>query len=86
VPRGVKYTCTPDDWMPWDALKLTMDQPQYFQYEVKAAPDGMSADVIVHGDLNGDGKTSTFKLALHVDRHMKKVVVALAPVITDGDE
>jgi hypothetical protein len=86
VPRGVKYTSTPDDWMPWDALKLTMDQPQYFQYEVKAAPDGMSADVIAHGDLNGDGKASTFKLALHVDRHTKKVVVALAPVITDGDE
>jgi hypothetical protein len=85
VPRGVKYVSEPDDWKAWAPLRFTIDQPQYYQYEVRAAPDGQSADIIAHGDLNGDGKASTFKLSVRVDR-TKHLTVSPAPVITDGDE
>ena len=43
-----------------------MDAAQYFQYEVRAAKDGQSAEVLARGDLNGDGKTSLFRLKLQV--------------------
>jgi hypothetical protein len=79
VPRGVKFETKPGDWKAWDALKFEMDQPQYYQYEVRASKDGQSATVIARGDLDGNGKTSLFELALKVD-HGRIVV---APSITE---
>jgi hypothetical protein len=66
VPKGVKYVSSPADWKPWSKLRFEMGSPQYYQYEVKAAPDGKSAEIIARGDLNGDGKTSLFKLSIAV--------------------
>src|SRR5262249_6048369 len=77
VPKAVKYQSSPDDWKPWAKIRFEMNAPQYYQYEVKAAPDGKSADIIARGDLNGDGKQSLFKLTATImgDR------VVLAPTI-----
>ena len=86
VPRGVTYASSPDDWKPWDPIKFSIDAPQHYQYEVRAAPDGQTADVIAHGDLNGDGKTSTFTLSVRVDKQTKGLVISPVPIITDGDE
>jgi hypothetical protein len=71
VPRGVKYESRADEWKAWDPIKFMMDVPQYYQYEVRAAADGQSADIIAHGDLNGDGKTSTYKITLRVEPKTK---------------
>jgi hypothetical protein len=84
VPRGVKYASRPADWKPWDRLKFSMDQPQYYQYEVKAAPDGESATVIARGDLNGDGKASLFRVTLHVDRSAGSSLV-IGPSMDETD-
>jgi hypothetical protein len=45
-----------------------MRDPQYYQYNYVAAPptgegnEGDSFECIAHGDLNGDGVLSTFKM------------------------
>jgi len=84
VPRGVKYASRPADWKTWDRLKFSMDEPQYYQYEVKAAPDGESATIIARGDLNGDGKTSLFRMGLHVDRASGSTLL-INPSIDESD-
>ena len=86
VPRGVKVQTKPDDWAAWSPIKFSIAGTQHYQYEVHAAADGESADVIAHGDLDGDGKLSTFTLAIHIDRKAKALVVAPAPVTNDPDE
>ncbi len=85
VPRGAAYQTTAADWSAWSPLKFEMDQPQRYQYEVKAAPDGMSADVIARGDLDGDGKTSLFVVHVTVDKTDR--TLKLSPLeTTDPDE
>lgn len=66
VPKGEKYRSTPADWKAWAPLKFEMSEPQYFQYEVKLDKTKKRADVIAHGDLDGDGKVSTFRLSVTV--------------------
>jgi hypothetical protein len=85
VPRGVAYQTSAADWAAWAPLKFEMDQPQRYQYEVKAAPDGMSADVIARGDLNGDGKTSLFVVHVTVDKTDRTLKVSPLET-TDPDE
>ena len=67
VPRGVKYQSTLADWKSWEPIRFSMDAPQYYQYEVRAAKDGQSAEILARGDLNGDGKTSLFRLKVVVN-------------------
>jgi len=85
IPKGVRYQSSPEEWKPWEPLKFEMSSPQYYQYEVKASKDGKSADIIARGDLNGDGKSSTFilKVTIAADSH-----IAVTPQIaeTDPDE
>lgn len=66
VPKGERYQTSSADWKPWTPLAFEMTEPQYYQYEIKAAKDGKSADIIARGDLNGDGVTSEFKLTVKV--------------------
>ena len=86
VPRGVKYQSTDADWKPWYPLRFSMTLPQYFQYEIKAAKDGESAEIIARGDLNGDGKTSRFRLLLKVERPSNEVRISPSIEETDPDE
>jgi hypothetical protein len=67
VPRGTKYQSAPTDWKRWEAVKFSMKDPQYFQYEVVASKDGKRADIIARGDLNGDGKSSELTLKMNVN-------------------
>lgn len=83
IPRGKKYQSAEGEWKAWQNIHFSMSDPQYFQYEVKAAKDGLSADIIAHGDLNGDGKSSTFTLRLKVDP--KTNVLGIAPAIDEID-
>lgn len=67
VPRGAKYQSSADDWKPWAPIHFTMTEPQYYQYEVVAAKDGKTAEIVARGDLDGDGKTSLFRLKIQLD-------------------
>jgi hypothetical protein len=84
VPRGAKYQSSPADWKPWAPLLFSMDQPQYYQYEVRAAKNGESAEILARGDLDGDGKTSLFKVQVHIDR-AKGDAFVVAPNIEETD-
>jgi hypothetical protein len=64
VPTGIAVQTGKADWKDWTKIPFEITEPQHYQYEVKAAKDGQSADVLAHGDLNGDGKQSLF--GLHV--------------------
>ncbi|HEX4514956.1 MAG TPA: hypothetical protein VH054_15530, partial [Polyangiaceae bacterium] len=86
VPRGTKYQSSEKEWATWSAIKFEMDQPQYYQYEVRAAKDGESADVIARGDLNGDGKTSSFVITIHVKKDTTRALEISPLVETDPDE
>jgi hypothetical protein len=67
VPSGAKVQTAPADWQAWSKIAFQMTEPQYYQYEVLAAPDGKSAQVIARGDLNGDGKQSEFSLTMRIE-------------------
>ena len=64
--KGDKGKCAPDPalWSqpPWSDLDFTLDDPHYFSYEYKAAPDGKSFTALAYGDLDCDGSHSTFTL------------------------
>jgi hypothetical protein len=87
VPRGVAYQSSPADWKAWAPLRFEMSEPQRFQYEVKLDKTGKHAQVIARGDLNGDGKTSTFRLLVDVPPG-KDAGLQVSPHIeeTDPDE
>lgn len=68
IPSGAKYQTQPSEWKAWEPLHFAFTDPQYYQYEVRAAKDGKSADIIARGDLNGDGKSSEFRLHLALDK------------------
>lgn len=86
VPRGTTYASTPDDWKPWSALRFEIDSPQRYQYEIRAARDGKAADIVAHGDLNGDGKPSTFALHVRIDPKTHQLVFDPKPTEVDPDE
>jgi hypothetical protein len=86
VPKATKFQSNTPDWKPWAAIKFEMTDPQYFQYEVRAAKDGQSAEILARGDLNGDGKTSLFSLSMKVDKQYGHLVVSPNIVETDPTE
>jgi hypothetical protein len=83
VPRAQKYQSTPADWKAWEPIGFSLEAPQYYQYEVRAAKDGDSADLIARGDLDGDGKESEFRIHIAIDRKQGRLVTD--PQITERD-
>ncbi len=67
VPRGVKYQSSADDWKAWAPIHFALVDAQYFQYEVVAAKDGKSAEILARGDLDGNGKSSLYRLKVLLD-------------------
>lgn len=73
VPRSViavagkKYMSNATEWADgdtttgWQCLRFEMSSPQYYQYDYKATRG--SFDALAHGDLDGDGTTSTFRMS-----------------------
>lgn len=77
VPKGgAPYQSTPADWKAWAPIHFELDLPQRYQYEVRAAKDGMSGDVIARGDLDGDGTPTELKVHLQVDKASHALTVA----------
>jgi hypothetical protein len=86
VPRGQKYQSSSADWKAWAPLRFEMTEPQYYQYEIRAAKDGESAEIIARGDLNGDGKASELKLLVKVERPSNRIRVSPSIHEIDPDE
>ncbi len=86
VPRGTSHQTSAADWKPWAPIHFEMAAPQRFQYEVRAAKNGESAEVIARGDLDGNGKTSLFRIKLEIDRKANRMVVAPGIEEQDPDE
>jgi hypothetical protein len=67
IPRGTPYQSRQAEWKAWEPIKFMLDGPQRFQYEVRASSDGLSADAIARGDLEGNGKITEFRLHLRIE-------------------
>lgn len=76
--KGKRYQSSPAEWKraPWDNLGFSMHQPQYYLYSFESQGAGReaTATATAHGDLNGDGNLSTFRLTVGVDEKFKAVV------------
>jgi type IV pilus assembly protein PilA len=93
VPKSQKYQSKPTEWMVpgasaatvgWSCLRFSMDDPQYFQYQYTAAnPTATNGtfSCLAHGDLDGDGVSSTFYVAGGVQSDKGKLVAVAAPNI-----
>ncbi len=88
VPAAAKYQSSAADWASgnsttgWMCLKFTMDEPQYYQYIYTASDLTSSAgsfQAIAHGDLDGNGASSTFT----VNGSSLAGVVAISPTIVE---
>jgi type IV pilus assembly protein PilA len=82
--QGTKYQSNATEWKVdarkkagFACLDFAMTEPQYFQYEYIATATGFT--IRAHGDLNGDGKASTFELQGQVNDGNLRV----APSITE---
>lgn len=66
VPRGVVVTDASGTWEhpSWKALAFEIQAPHRFSYsfDVAVDPSRISFSAQAHGDLNGDGLTSTFEV------------------------
>jgi len=69
--RGKRYASGPGDWSvsPWRDLKFSIQQPQFYSYSFQSSGVGSSAKAfaVASGDLDGDGHSSTYKLAIEPD-------------------
>ena len=76
--RARRYQSALPDWSvsPWRELRFSMPQPQSFSYSFESQGTGNNAkaSVIAHGDLDGDGVVSTYKLDIAPDSTFKAKV------------
>jgi hypothetical protein len=68
VPRGVTATDPPGTWdhLTWRALDFKVERPHAFSFQFDSALDPVSLtarfSATAHGDLDGDGQTSTLQV------------------------
>jgi type IV pilus assembly protein PilA len=66
-----RYQSTLADWSgsPWAELRFSIPQPQYYAYSFESQGSGVQAKaaVVAHGDLDGNGVSSTYTLRLECD-------------------
>ncbi len=69
--RGKRYQSAPADWSPspWRELHFSIPQPQSYAYSFDSSGTGAQAasTAIAHGDLDGDGMTSSYQLGVAPD-------------------
>jgi type IV pilus assembly protein PilA len=70
VPKGVAEPVTDKTWShaTWKAIKFSMEMPTRYSYEIITSGDGKTATVRATGDLDGDGKFSTFERKVTVGK------------------
>ncbi|HRI70867.1 MAG TPA: hypothetical protein PK156_41825 [Polyangium sp.] len=68
VPRGIRVTDPPEIWehLTWRTLDFRVDEPHAFSFSFESETDqgtrAMRFVATAHGDLDGDGKLSTFQV------------------------
>lgn len=69
--KARRYQSALPDWSasPWRDLSFSIPQPQYFAYTFESQGSGAKATAaaVAHGDLDGDGVTSTYRLSVAPD-------------------
>jgi hypothetical protein len=69
--KGKRYQSSLADWAgpPWIDMRFSIPQPQYYAYSFDAQGSGVAARAAVtaQGDLDGNGKASTYSLGVSVD-------------------
>lgn len=93
VPSAMKYQSSMSDWdgSPtdgWECLRFEIDSPQYYQYDYKATGSGRVGDsytASAKGDLDGDGKTSSFMITGRVSSG-DVIIADPTPTIVDAQE
>jgi type IV pilus assembly protein PilA len=72
APKAQKYQSSAAEWNAgspiegWQCLRFSLEEPQYYEYEYSSGNTGAASgffSAIAHGDLNGDGVTSTFLIS-----------------------
>ncbi len=83
--KGAKYQSTAAEWeagasetVGWRCLKFSIVGPQYFQYKYTSNSTN-SFTALAHGDLNGNGTASTFKLLGAVRDESGKKIATYSP-------
>jgi hypothetical protein len=86
--RAKRYRSSPADWdaSPWKELRFNMPEPQCYAYSFVAQGKGPSAraTAIAKGDLDGDGKESTFSITIAPEGGRAKPAATIDK--TDPDE
>lgn len=90
APAAAKYQSSPTDWggdqnNGWTCLKFSMNDPQYFSYDYTSTGPAGDFSCIAHGDLDGDGTSSTFTIDGKVDNTTGKPVAIFAPNMGEVD-
>lgn len=80
--RGQKYQSNTADWSgsPWKELHFSIVQPQFYQYSFRTQGTGPSASATVtaEGDLDGDGRRSSFSITVEPDESLTAQVGKLS--------
>lgn len=79
---GKKYKSTALQWQAdpgWSCLHFALSSPQYYQYSYTSTPVSFAA--MARGDLDGDGRPSTFEL----DGRLENGLLHVAPAIKEID-
>jgi hypothetical protein len=88
--KGRRYQSTLADWSgsPWQELRFSIPQPQFYAYSFVSQGSGVQAKAwaIARGDLDGNGVASTFKLAIECDPVTYQAKVARDVDKTDPEE
>lgn len=78
VPRGVRADDPPGAWdhPTWKALGFSFDHAHAFSFQFESTPGPSESRfrVIAHGDLDGDGVTSTFEVEGRADQDGARVL------------
>jgi type IV pilus assembly protein PilA len=92
--KGQKYLSKPSEWddSGWRCLRFGMQDPQYYQYQYTATgtrrASGNQFIATAHGDLDGDGITSTFQMIGELKSYGGGLTATIAPNLkeTNPDE
>ena len=64
VPRGAPVTDPPESWAhpTFSAAHFAIEEPHWYAYQLEVPTDATAPmRALAHGDLDGDGVTSTFE-------------------------
>jgi hypothetical protein len=87
--RGIRYQSSAADWAwpPWRDIGFSIAGPQSYCYSFGAhgVGGGARASAEAHGDLDGDGRASTFMLSVGPDDKLDAVAATYVEKIDPED-